>query len=351
VRRCAPLLVAAIALTLGACVGAAQPTPFPPPTRAASPTATLIGVDDMMGLYRQQTVFVAAADHVGAVTLLNHFTRYRIPTDGRAQVAADGAARWLFVLDADAAGAHRLRAFGVPEGAEIARRGGITGVAATDRGVLAAVPGRVLVLKADARRAWVDAYDAPTLAPLGTVAEAPGCGDRLLASTGRVAVVCRATGGIMVDDLRGSRAAVGGAPPNLVAAAMAEDGALYVATADRRLAAVPAGATRSVEVPWPGEWSGAVLPDGLALADGGALGLVAQQAADGAWLRVFATGAVGRRRSLRLDGVPQGGVLALPPFAYYAVDRTIRHVDLDSGARETMAEVGAGAVPGAVVNG
>jgi hypothetical protein len=49
--------------------------------------------------------------------------------------------------------------------------------------------------------------------------------------------------------------------------------------------------------------------------------------------------------------VPQGGILALWPFAYYTVDRTVRHVDLSSGLLETMTEVGAGAVAGAVVNG
>jgi hypothetical protein len=39
------------------------------------------------------------------------------------------------------------------------------------------------------------------------------------------------------------------------------------------------------------------------------------------------------------------------PFAYYTVDGSVRHVDLTSGLLETMAEVGAGAIPGAVVNG
>jgi hypothetical protein len=39
------------------------------------------------------------------------------------------------------------------------------------------------------------------------------------------------------------------------------------------------------------------------------------------------------------------------PFACYAVGGTIRHVDLTSGLLETMAEVGSGAVPSAVVNG
>jgi hypothetical protein len=207
------------------------------------------------------------------------------------------------------------------------------------------------VLTSDARRARVDAYEALTLRPLGVVMEAPGCGDRLLASASRIAIVCLSTGAITVDDLRGQRAAIDGAPPNLVAAAIADDGALYVATADRRLAAVAAGAGKLVSIPWPSEWSGTVLADGLAVAQGGGSGLIAQRTDDGAWLRVFATNDMAQRRSLRLLGTPQGGVLARWPFAYYTVDRTVRHVDLSSGLLETMTEVGAGAVPGAVVNG
>jgi hypothetical protein len=375
------LLITAVVLSLLACgTTGGQRAASSPPAPAASPTAapisvapaptsvapaptnvaatptnvtpTPINVDDMMGLYPQQTVFVAAADHVAAVTLLNHFTRYRIATNGVARVSTDSTGQWLYVLDAEAPGSHRLRVFDVAGGTERALQAGIAGVAADDQRVLsAATAGRVLVLKSDARHAWVDAYEALTLRPLGVVMDAPGCGDRLLASGSRSAIVCRSTGAITVDDLRGNRAAIDGAPPNLVAAAMAEDGALYVATADRRLAAVAAGAATLVSVPWPSEWSGTVLADGLAVARGGASGVIAQRTDDGAWLRVFATSDMAQRTSLRLAGMPQGGVLALWPFAYYTVDRTVRHVDLSSGLLETMTEVGAGAVAGAVVNG
>ena len=368
------LLLAALALSLVACDGttSGQRAASSPPAPAASPTAapisvapaptnvaatptnvtpTPINVDDMMGLYPQQTVFVAAADHVTAVTLLNHFTRYRIATNGAAQVSADSTGQWLYLLDAETPRSHRLRAFDVPSGAERALQADIAGVAAEGRRVLsAAVAGRVLVLKSDARHAWVDAYEALTLRPLGAVMDTPGCGDRLLASGRRIAIVCLSTGEIVVDDLRGNQAAIDGALPNLVAAAMADDGTLYVATADQRLAVVAAGAVKLASVPWPSEWSGAVLADGLAVAQGGAFGVIAERTDDGAWLRVFATDNLARRTSLRLDGMPQGGVLALWPFAYYTVDRAVRHVDLNSGLLETMTEVGAGAVPGAVVN-
>jgi hypothetical protein len=359
------LVLAAVLLSLVACDGTShgQPdatsAPFAPaaaPTRAptAAPTPIpLINVDDMMGLYPQQTVFVASSDRVTAVTLLNHFIRYRIPTNGVAQVSSDRTGQRLYLLDAEEApGSHRLRAFNVATGSELAAHSAIADIVLEDRRVLATlIDGRVLVLKSDAQHAWVDAYEALTLRPLGQIMEKPGCGDQLITSARRVAIVCMSTGEIAVDDLRGNHAEINATLPNLVAAAMADDGTLFVATADQHLATVGSGATELANLQWPSEWSGTVIPDGIAVAQGSTSTVIAERTDDGAWLRVFTTNNIARRKSLRLAGVPQGGVLALWPFAYYTVDSTIRHVDLDSGLLETMAEVGAAAVPGAVVNG
>jgi hypothetical protein len=326
--------------------------PTAPPAPIAAPThIPLINVDDMMGMFPQQTVFVATADHVSAVTLLNHFTRYQIATDGLAQVGADNTGQWLYLLDSGTPGTFRLRAFDVATGTERAVESGLAGVASDRRGLVIAADGRVLVLKSDARHAWVDAYAAQTLRPLGAVMDKPGCGDRLLASAVRMAIVCLATGEIAVDDLPGNAAAIDGALPTLVAAAMADDGVLYVATADQHLATVPARATRLVSVDWPSQWSGEVLPDGLTIASGGPVLVIAQRSAGEAWLRVVGLSDMAQRRSFRLAGVPQGGIVALWPFAYYTVAATVRHVDLNSGLLETMGEIGGGAVPGAVVNG
>jgi hypothetical protein len=297
-------------------------------------------------------VFVATPDHLTAVTLLNHFVRYRITTNGVAQVSADSTGQWLYLLDAETPGSHRLRVFDVPTGSERAVRAGIGDVAADGHALsTTAIDGRVLVLKSAPGHVWIDAYEALALRPLGAVVEGPGCGDRLLASVSRVAIVCLSSGAIAVDDLRGVHAQIDGALANLVAATMADDGTLYVASADQHLATVAAGATKLVSLPWPSEWSGTVLADGLAVAQGGASAVIAERTDDGAWLRVFATNNMAQRKSLRLAGVPKGGVLTMWPFAYYTVDRTVRHVDLNSGLLETMTEVGAGAVPGAVVNG
>jgi hypothetical protein len=344
------LLLAAVVLSLAACGGnAGQASPSPTHGHASSPTGTPINVDDMMGFYAQQTVFVASSDHVSAVTLLNHFSRYQIPTNGVAQVSTEITSQWLYLLDAGTPGSYRLRVFEVSTGTQRTLRTGITGVAADRRVLATASDGRVLVLKSDARHAWIDAYEALALRPLGAVLEKPGCGDRLLAKGNRVAIVCLATGEIVIDD-RGNRATVGDTLPKLVAAAMDDEGTLYVATADQQLAAVGLGTTKLVGLPWPSEWSGTVLADGLATAAQGTAVIIAERTDDGAWLRVVEQTHRAQRKSFRLAGVPQGGILALWPFAYYAVDRTIRHVDLNTGLLETMTDVGPGAMPGAVAN-
>jgi len=339
----------------------AAPTQPASPTEAAAPAPTaappaptrmpIINVDDMMGFFPPQTVYVAMPDHVSAITLLNHFTRYQIQTGSIAQVSSDATGQWLYLLDTETSGTSRLRGFDIPFGAQRAVQATIADVAADRRALSTLSDGRVLVLKSDANHAWVDAYAAVTLRPLGAVMDKPGCGDRLLASGRRIAIVCLATGEIAVDDLHGNHAAIDGALPALVATAMAEDGTLYVATTDQQLAVVPAGASTLAGVMWPSEWRGSILPEGLAIAQGGDSAVIAQRSDDGAWLRVLRMSNPAERKSLRLAGVPHGGILTLWPFAYYAVESTIRHIDLTSGLLETMAEVGAGAVPGAVVNG
>jgi len=85
---------AALAIALVACGSGADTSRLgpaaPAASQAASPSATQpIDLSDMMGLYATQTVFVADTDKISAITLLNHFTRYTIPTQGKAQVAAD----------------------------------------------------------------------------------------------------------------------------------------------------------------------------------------------------------------------------------------------------------------------
>ena len=345
--------VAALAIVLIACGGADTSRLAPAPStrpQAPTPTATLINVDDMMGRYAQQTVFVASTGQISAVTLLNHFVRYRIPTGPTAQAAADSPGQFLYVLDVSKDAGVRLRTFDVATGELRASRIGSV-APASDHAIAVAVDGRLLVLHADARHAWVDAYDYVTLEPNGTVMEKPGCGDRLLASGSRVAIVCLATGEIAVDMLRGGgTTAIAGAVANLVGATMAGDGTLFAVTADQHLALVAPGSATLVPVAWPSEWSGTVVPDGIAARAGAPGVAIAEQTAEGAWLRIAQTNNLQQRLSVRLAGVPQGGLVALYPFAYYAVGTTVRHVDMGTGLLETMTDVGPDARPLAVVS-
>ena len=328
--------------------------------RSASPSATpTLNMDDMMGFYPQQTVFIADVEKVAAVTLLNHFTRYTIATRGKAQVAVDGSVSspitWLYVLDGIESGPLRLRTFDLGSGIERASRTDIGTVAAAQRAIASVGDGRVLILKADARHAWVDAYERLTLKPLGTVMEKPGCGDRLLASQIRIAIVCLATGEIAVDTLRGGGATVlGPLMPGLAGAVMEQTGTIYAITTDRRLSTAGYNETALTPIPWPTAWTGTVLPDGIAIATGSAAAVIAQTDTDGSWLRVLATRVLAPQASLRLagrvSGAPQFGIMALYPFAYFTSGGSVRHVQIDQGMLETMTELGPGAMIVAVVD-
>ena len=342
------LLVVAAAIALIACGGAAGTSrlgPASPTHYTAAPTQS-INVDDMMGLYAQQTVFVASTGKISAVTLLNHFVRYTIPTSGSVQAAADSPGQFLYVLD----GSGTLRTFDVATGEQRASVAGVT-APASDHALAVAVDGRPLILHSDARHAWVEAFEYVTLGSKGTVMEKPGCGDRLLASGNRVAIVCRATGEIAIDALRGGGTTlVTGALPNLAGATIAEDGAIYVVTADQHLAVAAPDSAKLLPMPWPSEWTGTVVPDGIAAAAGSTSAAIAERTTDGAWLRIFQTNNLQQRLSVRLAGVPQGGILAIYPFAYYAFGNSVRHADMSSGLLETMVDLGPDARPIAVVS-
>ncbi len=345
-------VVALVACGAGATRDAATvPTAPATPTHAhtASPSATpLINVDAMMSLYNtQQTVFVTSADRVSAVTLLNHYTRYEIPTAGQAQVAVDPKGLWLYILDAPT-GKTRLRSFDVDGGFARAKREDLGNPARGPRSLAVALDGRVLVLRSDATRSWVDAYSAIDLASLAPVAQKVGCADRLLASAGRIAVVCLADGSLTLG-FPGEPPIVdlaAGGSARYVAATLAEDGTIYVATADRRLAVLALGSKKLLEYDWPSEWTGTVLPDSLAASAGW---VVLAQQADAPYARLFLATNVTQRQSHRLSGTPQGGLLVLWPFAYFTVGQSVRHVDLSTGLLEVMREdVGRNAIPGAV---
>jgi hypothetical protein len=178
--------------------------------------------------------------------------------------------------------------------------------------------------------------------------EKQGCGDRLLSSGTRVAIVCLATGEIAVDNLRGTSATISGTLPNLVGAAMAGDGSIYVVTADQQLAVVVPNSSTLDTLHWPSEWSGTVVADGITAGTDAVA--IAERTVDGAWLRIFAPNNLPQRLSMRMAGPPNGGIVALSGFAYYGVGNTIQHLKMQNGLLETMAAVGGDAVPLGVVN-
>src|SRR5687768_778990 len=176
-------LLGAVLLIL-ACEGAAT---LPAPSQSAGTPIPNIDVSDMMGAFPAATFFVVTDEGVKAIALLNHATKYTIPTTGAVQVATAVAppltpsAGWVYVADEIAEGT-RLRWIDAANGQVLAtwtersRKLVATGIG---HGALAVEPttGRVLALySTDGGGRIVEAYDPHTLRPLGKRLET-NCGD------------------------------------------------------------------------------------------------------------------------------------------------------------------------------
>src|SRR3989442_12927985 len=113
-------LVLALAVAIAACGGeaarsSAATSPAPQAPSRASPS---IDGSDMMGAFPPTTYFVVRPGNVTALALLNHATKYTIPTEaGEVQVATATEAGRVYVLDQTREGA-RLRWFEIASGAE-----------------------------------------------------------------------------------------------------------------------------------------------------------------------------------------------------------------------------------------
>ncbi|HEY6202056.1 MAG TPA: hypothetical protein VI056_03345 [Candidatus Limnocylindria bacterium] len=343
------LLLGAVLLILG-CEGAATLPAPSQKTPAAVPTAT-IDVSDMMGAFPAATFFVVASDGVRAIALLNHYTRYTIPTSGEAQVTTsiDGK---LFVVD-DAPDGTRLRSFDMGSGGERGsriergRRLLATGIG---HGAIASDPasGSLVVLFDSGGRRVAEAFDHVTLEPLGRRLDAD-CGDRLLVGGGRTAVACYERGVLRIAEgtSGGTTFTWDPALGPLVAAAMLPGGSALVGRGDGTLARL-AAETRDGER-FAAFREGGLVRDGLAVADKGTF--VAALSTDDAKIGVSTVG--GRAGvvhiSLPRGEQPVGGIVALWPFAYWVSGRDARHVDLAQGFAETMSSMVATArvLPGA----
>jgi len=358
VRR---LLLGAVLLIL-ACEGAATlPAPSQSSQRPATPVPT-IDVTDMMGAFPAATFFVVTDDGVKAVALLNHATKYTIPTSGAVQVATAVAppltpsGGWVYIADEISEGT-RLRWVDAASGAVLAswvERSRKLVATAIGHGALVVEPttARVLALYADGDKRVVEAYDPHSLRPLGKRFESL-CGDRLLAAADRVVVACLNAGEIVISDSGAKAFPVHAGLGALVAAAISVDGTTLVGRDDGTLARI-APAAVAVEKIEPFR-IGRLAPDGIASpeAQSFAIGLITSDSDLGiselrGGRRYISFPAVSRGGSQAL-ATPIGGILAQGQFAFWSTGREARHIDLQQGFAETMATFsGTLALPGGV---
>lgn len=340
----------AFALVLAACGGGATPpgsvaasparsTPIPP-TATPIPTQNIF---QLMGGAPATTIFALAGGSVRAVRLLDHFVKYEIPVEGGAQLLASSEGARLVVADQPGPGV-RLRAFEVASGKELAssRDDAVPAklVGGPGRGALAAdASGRILVLKADGRTAWVDAYDGTSLRlvqrrlmeALPSGSEPAACAERLLLSGPRIALVCLRDGSATVFTLGGASGVRARLAPGEIAGAVAlSDGSLAAVTPDGRAYRWRPSA------PEPARYGmasgeGPVPRDGVALAEDQ---LVVARGGSAPSIQIVSE--YGAPSPLRVPAVPAGGILASSPFAYFTSGSTLYHVDLNTGNVERM---------------
>lgn len=331
----------ACALVLAACGGAAAPpTPRPPSlspiarTTAPSPS---IPFDEMMGAAPVTTVFVVSGGEALAITLLNHFVRYRIPVGEEPQLTASPDGARLYIADR-LAGELRYRWFDVPSG-ELRSSRSQSGTLVTTglaRGALAADSLRLYALENVAGRTVLQAYDAIDLRPALEPVEVGSCAERVLASDLRVGVACLARGELkswMPPFALAPR--IVGLPGPLAGAAMRQDGAVGAVHSFGTIYRLGPGARTAEEIA-PPEWvKTPVARDGVAWADRFTI-VIAQ---DEPQPRVHVVDTVTDRvRSFDLPTRPGSGILASGRFAYWLDEEGggVFHIDLQSGLVERM---------------
>ena len=350
IRRGASVLLA-IALA-SSCGGSGRAAPAANATNTATPAATpLIDVNDMMGAFPPATFFVSTKDGIKAIALLNHATRYTIPTATDVQVAAAGASNRVYVLDQVNDGA-RLRWFDIDNGTERASRV-IAGarVVSTNIGhgslAIDDTTGVAYALLHEQGGIVTEAFDWFTLKPAGGVLPAMACPSRVLAGGGRVAVVCLKDGVVHVN--AGGVLAKAAAPFSFVGAAMLGDGTLVAGAEDGRLARLGRDGTAFELMNTLKDYGAKLIPDGIAVNAGCCFyyGIVDPRAND-----VQVRNVAGGTMLIAFPEVsqPTGGMFVQAPFAYFVINGRARHVDIQQGFGEVMADLGPSALPGAVSN-
>jgi len=343
------LLVAAL---LAVSCGGAATRPSPPP--ASTPVVVTgsppIDVSGMMGALVPTTFYVVKPGTITAVALLNHITKYTIPYEGTsAQVAATLELQRLYVMDQTPGGV-RVRWFDIVSGLEGASRtiAGASLVSTVSAHATLAFDGSRFDLYALLQRGAtrvVEELDARSLETKRQVLGDLRCGDRLLAARGRIVMSCMDEGFVVLDGARSGKFA----PFPLVALAILPDGTLMGGAKDARLFKLTKDATQLEMIDTLRIRDLTLLPDGLAAQ--GTCCFVAAAIRPGQ----DKVGVTILRDSLTLlsfpaSDAPRNGILVQPPFAYYAIGKTARHIDMQQGFAEVMATFDAEVWPGAVAD-
>jgi len=335
-----------------ACGGVATlPAPSQP---AAVPSPTPIphiDVYDMMGAFPPTTFFVVTPDSVKAVALLNHATKYTIAIDkGDAQVAVAASSQLVFVMDQTSSGA-RLRSFDVTTGAERASRvipqaTLLPSDSAHATLAVDASTGAVFALVGRGALRAIEQFEGNRLDLVRRALADLVCGDRVLAAGGRLVLACMSDGGLFTSEPGGGGKFRADAP--LVAVAMLPDGTLMAGSADARLWRLAKGAAQLERIDTLKERGTSLVKDGIASRGDCCFVFGVVEGVTNPQVRVLA----GAYTLLLFPEAqrPQGGILVQPPFAYYAVGSQARHVDIEQGFGEVMADVGGRALPGAVAD-
>src|SRR3989442_9875464 len=200
------------------------------PARAGTASAIpSIDVSDMMGAFPPTTYFVVRPGNVTALALLNHATKYTIAiAAGDAQVATATQAGRVYVLDQTREGA-RLRWFEIASGAEVRSQlipGTSVVATGSGHGTLAfdSSNGEVCALLRQGSTMAIEEFEGFTLNPVKRRLGDLRCGERVLASAGRLVLACLSEGGLVVDGSAGGGKFSARTP--LVAIAMSTNGTL-----------------------------------------------------------------------------------------------------------------------------
>ena len=335
--------------------GRAAASPSQTTATAASPSATpLIDVNDMMGVFPPATFYVLDRDGLKAIALLNHATRYTIPVGRDAQVAASGPAGRVYVLDQVSEGA-RLRWFDMDSGTERASRI-IAGANVVGTGIghgalaLDDTAGTANALLKDGGGKRVDEFDWFTLKPSPLPKLRGQCGERVAAASGRVAVVCMSSskdGELRIADGTSEFKLATDMEPNSMA--MLGDGTLMAGDRQGNLVRLARQKTGLERITTLKDYGAKLIPDGIAVNAGCCFyfGILDPQAND-VQVRTIAGGTM--LVAFPSIAQPVGGLFVQAPFAYFVIAGRARHVDINQGFGEVMADLGPSALPGAVAN-